>query len=80
MRAIVLGSGVVGVTSAYYLARSGLRMVRLAEYSRDCLKTLRVETGITYEGRMSGTLQVFRTEAQLEAPRCSPFVWSAKKD
>jgi D-amino-acid dehydrogenase len=42
-------------------------MVRLAEYSRDCLKTLRVETGITYEGRMSGTLQVFRTEAQLDA-------------
>ena len=149
MRAIVLGSGVVGVTSAYYLARSGFevtvidrqpgaaletsfanagqvspgyaapwaapgvplkavkwlfqrhaplavrpdgslhqlrwmaamlrnctpagyavnkeRMVRLAEYSRDCLKTLRVETGITYEGRMSGTLQVFRTEAQLDA-------------
>jgi len=131
MRAIVLGSGVIGVTSAYYLARNGFnvtvverqpgpaletsfanagqvspgysapwaapgiplkamkwlvqrhaplairpdgslyqwrwiaamlrnctpgryavnkeRMVRLAEYSRDCLKTLRQETGITYD-------------------------------
>src|SRR5438128_2512674 len=43
------------------------RMVRLAEYSRDCLKTLRQETGISYEGRTLGTLQVFRTEAQLDA-------------
>jgi len=149
MRAIVLGSGVIGVTSAYYLARNGFnvtvverqpgpaletsfanagqvspgysapwaapgiplkamkwlvqrhaplairpdgslyqwrwiaamlrnctpgryavnkeRMVRLAEYSRDCLKTLRQEIGISYEGRTLGTLQVFRTEAQLDA-------------
>lgn len=43
------------------------RMVRLAEYSRDCIRTLRAETGISYEGRQQGTLQVFRTEAQLEA-------------
>jgi D-amino-acid dehydrogenase len=149
MRAIVLGSGVIGVTSAYYLARAGFevtvverqpgpaletsfanagqvspgysapwaapgiplkamkwliqrhaplairpdgslyqlrwiaamlrnctparyavnkeRMVRLAEYSRDCLKKLREEIGISYEGRTLGTLQVFRTEAQLDA-------------
>ncbi|PMS35555.1 D-amino acid dehydrogenase small subunit [Trinickia symbiotica] len=148
MRVIVLGSGVVGVTSAYYLARAGHevtvvdreagpaletsfanagqispgyaapwaapgvplkavkwmfqkhaplairldgtqfqlrwmwemlrnctaeryatnkgRMVRLAEYSRDCLQALRAETGIQYEGRTGGTLQVFRTQQQLD--------------
>ncbi|MFT4100498.1 MAG: D-amino acid dehydrogenase [Burkholderiaceae bacterium] len=43
------------------------RMVRLAEYSRDCLKALRASTGIAYEGRQRGTLQVFRTQAQLDA-------------
>ncbi len=149
MRALVLGSGVIGVTSAWYLAKAGLqvtvidrqpgpaletsfanagqispgystpwaapgiplkavkwlfqrhaplairpdgtlfqlswllqmlmncsperyavnkeRMLRLSEYSRDCLKALRADTGIAYEGRQGGTLQVFRTHAQLEA-------------
>jgi D-amino-acid dehydrogenase len=149
MKVLVLGSGVVGVTSAYYLAKQGLevtvidrqpavgletsfanagqispgysapwaapgvpmkalkwlfqrhaplaikpdmslwqlqwtfkllqnctskcydtnkeRMVRLAEYSRDCLRELRVETNIAYEGRTQGTLQVFRTQKQLDA-------------
>jgi D-amino-acid dehydrogenase len=150
MRVVVLGSGVVGVTSAYYLARAGhevtvidreagpaletsfanagqispgyaapwaapgvplkavkwmfqkhaplairpddadkqfqlqwmwqmlqnctaeryainkARMVRLAEYSRDCLQALRAKTGIEYEGRTGGTLQVFRTQQQLD--------------
>jgi len=148
MRVIVLGSGVVGVTSAYYLARAGHdvtvidrqpgpaletsfanagqispgyaspwaapgiplkafkwlfqrhaplaiqpdgslfqlqwmwemvkncdadryavnkeRMVRLAEYSRDCIRALRAETGIGYEGRQQGTLQLFRTQAQFD--------------
>ncbi|RPH64390.1 MAG: D-amino acid dehydrogenase, partial [Burkholderiales bacterium] len=149
MRVLVLGSGVIGVTTAWYLARSGMqvtvvdrqpaaametsfgnagqvspgystpwaapgiplkalkwlfqrhaplsirpdgtlfqlqwmaqmlvecsasryavnkeRMLRLAEYSRDCLGTLRTETGIGYEGRQLGTLQVFRTDRQLDA-------------
>ncbi len=149
MRVVVLGSGVVGTTSAYYLARAGFevtvidrqpgpametsfanagqvspgysapwaapgiplkglkwlfqrhaplsirpdgslwqlqwammmlrnctteryavnksRMVRLAEYSRDCLRELRAETGIEYEQRTQGTLQVFRTQQQLDA-------------
>jgi D-amino-acid dehydrogenase len=148
MRVVILGSGVVGVTSAYYLARAGHevtvidreagpaletsfanagqispgyaspwaapgvplkavkwmfekhaplairldgtsfqlkwmwqmlqnctqerysvnkgRMVRLAEYSRDCLQALRADTGINYEGRTGGTLQVFRTQQQLD--------------
>jgi len=43
------------------------RMLRLAEYSRDCMRELRAETGIRYEGRERGTLQVFRTQQQLEA-------------
>jgi D-amino-acid dehydrogenase len=43
------------------------RMLRVSEYSRDCLRALRAETGIAYEGRQQGTLQVFRKPAQLEA-------------
>ncbi|MCS0633184.1 D-amino acid dehydrogenase [Telluria mixta] len=42
------------------------RMVRLAEYSRDCIRSLRAETGIAYEGRQQGTLQLFRTQAQFD--------------
>ena len=43
------------------------RMVRLAEYSRDCMRALRQETGIGYEGRQQVTLQLFRTQAQFDA-------------
>jgi D-amino-acid dehydrogenase len=43
------------------------RMLRVAEYSRDCLRTLREDTGIQYEGRQLGTLQVFRKPSQLDA-------------
>lgn len=42
------------------------RMVRIAEYSRDVLKTLRADTGITYDNLAGGTLQLFRTQAQLD--------------
>ncbi|WP_295843702.1 D-amino acid dehydrogenase [uncultured Xanthomonas sp.] len=42
------------------------RMVRLSEYSRDCLDQLRAETGIAYEGRQLGTTQLFRTQQQLD--------------
>lgn len=42
------------------------RMVRLSEYSRDCLDELRAETGLAYEGRQLGTTQLFRTQAQLD--------------
>ena len=42
------------------------RMTRVAEYSRDCLRQLRQDTGIHYEHRSKGTLQVFRSEAQLD--------------
>lgn len=43
------------------------RMVRLAEYSRDCFDALRAETGIQFEARQAGTTQIFRTRAQLDA-------------
>jgi D-amino-acid dehydrogenase len=42
------------------------RMVRLAEYSRDCLVELRADTGIAYDERSKGTLQLFRTQKQLD--------------
>jgi D-amino-acid dehydrogenase len=42
------------------------RMLRLAEYSRACLGALRADTGIRYDERMQGTLQLFRTDAQVE--------------
>ena len=53
-------------TSAAY-ATNKSRMVRLAEYSRDCLDELRSETGIQYDQRMQGTLQVFRKAEQMDA-------------
>jgi D-amino-acid dehydrogenase len=52
-------------TAARYELNKG-RMVRLAEYSRDCMKELRAATGIRYDERMQGTLQLFRTQAQLD--------------
>ena len=51
-------------TAAYQENKS--RMVRLAEYSRDCLMDLRAETGITYDERTQGTLQLFRSQKQVE--------------
>ncbi len=53
-------------TAARYAVNKG-RMVRLAEYSRDCLVALRAETGISYDHRTQGTLQLFRKQAQLDA-------------
>jgi D-amino-acid dehydrogenase len=49
---------------AYRLNKS--RMVPIAEYSRDCLKALRAESGISYDERAQGTLQLFRTQKQLD--------------
>ncbi|HEY5717453.1 MAG TPA: D-amino acid dehydrogenase, partial [Motiliproteus sp.] len=42
------------------------RMMRLAEYSRDCFIELRKATEISYENRSQGTLQIFRTEKQVK--------------
>jgi D-amino-acid dehydrogenase len=52
-------------TAAYQENKS--RMVRLAEYSRDCLMDLRAETGVTYDERTQGTLQLFRSAKQVDA-------------
>ncbi|RZT97891.1 D-amino acid dehydrogenase [Rivibacter subsaxonicus] len=49
---------------AYALNKS--RMVPIAEYSRDCLRALRTETAIAYDDRALGTLQLFRTQKQLD--------------
>ncbi|GAB2458247.1 D-amino acid dehydrogenase [Comamonas humi] len=43
------------------------RMMRVAEYSRNCLQQLRADTNIAYEQRTGGTLQLFRTQVQLDA-------------
>jgi D-amino-acid dehydrogenase len=53
-------------TAARYAVNKG-RMVRLAEYSRDCLIELRNETGINYDERTQGTLQLFRSQYQLDS-------------
>jgi D-amino-acid dehydrogenase len=42
------------------------RMIPIAEYSRDCLRALRTETGIKYDERSQGTLQLFRKQKQLD--------------
>jgi D-amino-acid dehydrogenase len=52
-------------TSARYAVNKS-RMIPIAEYSRDCLRALRTETGIHYDERSRGTLQLFRKQAQLD--------------
>ncbi len=52
-------------TSARYAVNKS-RMIPIAEYSRDCLRALRSETGIHYDEREQGTLQLFRDPAQLD--------------
>ena len=52
-------------TSARYAINKS-RMIPLAEYSRDCLRALRAETAIHYDERSQGTLQLFRTQAQID--------------
>jgi len=42
------------------------RMLALAQYSRTCLEQLRTDTNIQYDQRMKGTLQLFRTQKQLD--------------
>lgn len=52
-------------TSVRY-ALNKSRMVPVAEYSRDVLRNLRAETGITYDERAHGTLQLFREQKQVD--------------
>ncbi|MFD1343126.1 D-amino acid dehydrogenase [Litorisediminicola beolgyonensis] len=50
------------------------RMVRISNYSRDLLPDLIAETGISYDGRSQGTLQLFRTEKQLKGSKADQEV------
>lgn len=45
------------------------RMVRVSSYSRDVMPDLIAETGIEYDGRAQGTLQLFRTDKQLKGSK-----------
>ncbi|HEY6645049.1 D-amino acid dehydrogenase [Povalibacter sp.] len=51
-------------TERYAINKS--RMVPIAEYSRDVLRQLRADPGIAYDERSQGTLQLFRTQKQLD--------------
>lgn len=42
------------------------KTVRLSNYSRECIAQLRADTGIQYEGRQAGTLQLFRSQKQVD--------------
>ncbi len=42
------------------------RMLRLSRYSHDCLVALRGETGIHYDERSGGVLELFRTQQELD--------------
>lgn len=59
-------AAMLGNCNARDYAINKSRMVRLAEYSRDCLGTLRSETGIRYDERTRGTLQLFRKAKDME--------------
>lgn len=52
-------------TSSAY-ARNKSRMLRVAGYSRECLIALREDTGIAYDHRSQGTVQLFRAQKQLD--------------
>ncbi len=56
----------LGNCNAAAYARNKGRMVRLAEYSRDKLRDLRRDSGIAYDDRQRGLLQLFRTQAQAD--------------
>jgi len=45
------------------------RMVRISNYSRDVMPELIAETGIEYDGREQGTLQLFRTAKQMKGSK-----------
>lgn len=53
-------------TTSRYALNKG-RMLRLADYSRVALAEVRAEASLSYDERMQGTLQLFRTQQQLDA-------------
>lgn len=59
-------AAMLGNCNARSYAVNKSRMVRLAEFSRDQLIELRRETGIRYDERSQGTLQLFREQKQMD--------------
>ncbi len=51
--------------SAY--ATNKARMLRISNYSRECLTELRNDTGISYDEGSKGTLQLFRSQKDFDA-------------
>ncbi|WP_283789563.1 D-amino acid dehydrogenase [Bermanella sp. WJH001] len=43
------------------------RMLRIAQYSRDCFVEIRKELNLDYDARQRGTLQLFRKQKQIDA-------------
>lgn len=43
------------------------RMVRISEYSREMFRRFEAQTGMNFEGRKKGTLQIFRKAKEVEA-------------
>ena len=50
------------------------RMVRISNYSRDCLTDLMGEVTLDFDQREQGTLQLFRTEKQVKASKADQDV------
>ena len=60
-------AGMLRNCTAERYAVNKARMSRVADYSRDRLIALRAATGIEYDARQKGTLQLFREARQIEA-------------
>lgn len=55
-------------------ARNKGRMVRVSNYSRDCLIELLGEESLDFDTRAQGTLQLFRTEKQMKGSKADQAV------
>jgi D-amino-acid dehydrogenase len=64
---VALAGGFLGKCRVENYRRNKAHMLRLAEYSRDILKGLRDREAIEYDQRSLGTLQLFRSQKQLDA-------------
>lgn len=53
-------------TAAHYQTNKE-RMVRISEYSREMFRRFEAQTGMNFEGRKKGTLQIFRQAKEVEA-------------
>lgn len=67
LKKIVWMSKMLGNCTASKYNTNKSRMMALAEYSRDCFIDLRKELGIQYDDGQGGTLQLFRSDAQVES-------------